>query len=186
MRINKLARTAHTAKTALAGCLLASSAGGALMSGGMWVTGGALAPLVALRAQEVSPEPLSAFPQSLLAIRTAAGKVINFKIWTADTPRREQQGLMFIRELDPHAGMLFVFPENRRVSMWMKNTYIPLDLLFMNAHGRIEYIAANATPLSLNIIGPPGPEFAVLELNGGAAQRFGIAVGDLVLHSSFH
>lgn len=186
MRINKLARTARTVKTALAGWLLATSAGGALMSGAIWVTGGALAPVVALRAQEVAPEPLSAFPQSLLAIRTAAGKVINFKIWTADTPRREQQGLMFIRELDPHAGMLFVFPQNRRVSMWMKNTYIPLDLLFMNAHGRIDYIAANATPLSLNIIGPPGPEFSVLELNGGAAQRFGIAVGDLVLHSSFH
>jgi len=131
-------------------------------------------------------EPLSAFPQSLLTIRTAAGKAINFKIWTADTPRREEQGLMFVHSLDDHAGMLFVFPENKRVMMWMKNTYISLDLLFMNAQGKIDYIAAKATPLSLDIIGPPGPEFAVLELNGGATERFGIKIGDLVKHSSLN
>jgi uncharacterized protein len=136
------------------------------------------------RAQE-SAEPLSAFPQSLLAIRTSSGGIINFKIWTADTPKREQQGLMFIREMDPHAGMLFLFPENRTVTMWMKNTYISLDMLFMNAQGRIDYIAARASPLSLDIIGPPTAEFAVLELNAGSAERFGIKVGDMVLHSAF-
>ena len=81
-------------------------------------------------AQSPAPEPLSAFPQSLLAIRTASGKVVDFKIWEADTPKREEQGLMFIREMDEHTGMLFMFPENHRVSMWMKNTYISLDLLF--------------------------------------------------------
>jgi uncharacterized protein len=136
-------------------------------------------------AQESAPEPLSAFPRSLLAIRTAAGQVINFKIWRADTPARDQQGLMFVHEMDQHAGMLFVFPEYRRVTMWMRNTYIPLDLLFMNRQGKIEYIADNATPLSDKIIGPPGPEYAVLELNGGASARFGIQVGDLVLHPAF-
>lgn len=130
-------------------------------------------------------EPLSAFPQSLLSIRTGSGKVINFQVWTADTPRREEQGLMFVREMDEHAGMLFLFPENRRVTMWMKNTYISLDLLFMNRMGKIDYIAAGATPLSESIIGPADPEFAVLELNGGAAMRLGIKVGDLVLHPSF-
>jgi len=130
-------------------------------------------------------EPLSAFPQSMLSIRTADGKVINFQVWTADTPRREEQGLMFVREMDEHAGMLFLFPENKRVTMWMKNTYLSLDLLFMNRLGKIEYIAARATPLSEAIIGPPDPEFAVLELNGGAAMRFGIKVGDFVLHPGF-
>ena len=55
---------------------------------------------------------------------------------------------MFIRDMDEHAGMLFMFPQNQRVSMWMKNTYISLDLLFLNAHGKIDYIAAGATPLS--------------------------------------
>jgi uncharacterized protein len=136
-------------------------------------------------AQGATPEPLSAFPQSLLAIRTRAGKVINFKIWSADTPDRDRQGLMFVHEMDEHAGMLFVFPEYRPITMWMRNTYIPLDMLFMDAKGKIDYIAANTKPLSTDIIGPPGAEFAVLELNGGACERLGIAVGDLVLHSSF-
>jgi uncharacterized protein len=130
-------------------------------------------------------EPLSAFPQSLLAVRTTGGNIINFKIWTADTPARDQQGLMFQRSMDLHAGMLFVFPKNERVSMWMKNTYIPLDLLFMNKYGVIEYIAVNATPFSEAIIGPSQPEYAVLELNGGACEKLGIKIGDSVIHPSF-
>ena len=92
---------------------------------------------------------------------------------------------MFIHELDVHSGMLFMFPENSRVSMWMKNTFIPLDLLFLNARGQIDYIAANATPQSETIIGPPTPEFAVLELKGGACDQFGIKVGDRVMHKNF-
>jgi len=135
--------------------------------------------------EAAAPEPLTAFPQSLLAIKSATGKVVNFKIWTADTEQREQQGLMFIRDMDEHAGMLFMFPQNQRVSMWMKNTYISLDLLFLNARGKIDYIAAGATPLSEAIIGPPTPEYAVLELKGGACERLGIKVGDVVLHKNF-
>jgi uncharacterized membrane protein (UPF0127 family) len=134
---------------------------------------------------EAAPEPLTAFPQSLLAIKSATGKVVNFKIWTADTEQREQQGLMFIRDMDEHAGMLFMFPQNQPVTMWMKNTYISLDLLFLNARGKIDYIAAGATPLSETIIGPPTPEYAVLELKGGACERLGIKVGDIVLHKNF-
>jgi uncharacterized protein len=135
--------------------------------------------------QGAAPEPLSAFPQSLLAIRTASGNVVNFKIWEADTPKREEQGMMFIREMDEHTGMLFMFPENRPVTMWMKNTYVSLDLLFLNAQGKIDYIAQRATPRSETIIGPPTPEFAVLELKGGACEQFGIKVGDKVLHKNF-
>jgi uncharacterized membrane protein (UPF0127 family) len=135
--------------------------------------------------EAAAPEPLTAFPQSLLAIKSVTGKVVNFKIWTADTERREQQGLMFIRDLDEHAGMLFMFPQNQPVTMWMKNTYISLDLLFLNARGKIDYIAAGATPLSEAIIGPPTPEYAVLELKGGACERLGIKVGDVVLHKNF-
>jgi uncharacterized membrane protein (UPF0127 family) len=135
-------------------------------------------------AQNAAPEPLSAFPQSLLSIRTTAGKVVNFKIWQADNPRREEQGLMFVRDMDEHAGMLFVFPGNRQPTMWMKNTYIPLDLLFISDHGRIEYIAAAAKPLSLEVIRSPKPSLAVLELKGGACERLGIKIGDSVAHSS--
>ncbi len=135
--------------------------------------------------QSPAPEPLSAFPQSLLAIRTGSGKVINFKIWEADNPRREEQGMMFIRSMDEHTGMLFMFPENQPVRMWMKNTFVSLDLLFLNARGKIDYIAADATPESEAIIGPETPEFAVLELKGGACEHFGIKVGDVVLHKNF-
>jgi uncharacterized protein len=135
--------------------------------------------------QGAAPEPLSAFPQSLLAIRTSSGNVVNFKIWEADTQKREEQGMMYIREMDEHTGMLFMFPENRPVTMWMKNTYVSLDLLFLNAHGKIDYIAARATPRSEAIIGPPTPEFAVLELKGGACESFGIKIGDTVLHKNF-
>jgi uncharacterized protein len=135
--------------------------------------------------QGAAPEPLSAFPQSLLAIRTSSGQVVNFKIWEADTPKREEQGMMFIREMDEHTGMLFMFPENHRVSMWMKNTYVSLDLLFLNAQGKIDYIAERATPKSETIIGPSTPEFAVLELKGGACESFGIKVGDRILHKNF-
>ncbi len=135
--------------------------------------------------QSPAPEPLSAFPQSMLAIRTSSGKVVNFKIWEANTPKREEQGMMFIREMDEHTGMLFLFPENKPVTMWMKNTYVSLDLLFLDAHGKIDYIAARATPRSEAIIGPPTPEFAVLELQGGACEQFGVKLGDKVLHKNF-
>jgi uncharacterized membrane protein (UPF0127 family) len=138
------------------------------------------------RAQDAAPEPLSAFPQSLLAIRTTAGKVVNFKIWTADSRRREEQGLMFVHDMDEHAGMLFLFPGNPQPTMWMKNTYLSLDLLFINEHGRIEYIAARAAPLSLDVIQSPKPSLAVLELKGGASELLGIKIGDSVVHSSFH
>jgi uncharacterized protein len=151
----------------------------ALLAAGLLIAAGAALP------QGAAPEPLSAFPQSLLAIRTASGKVVDFKIWEADTPRREEQGMMFIREMDEHTGMLFMFRENKQVIMWMKNTYISLDLVFLNAQGKIDYIAASATPQSEARIGPPTPEFAVLELKGGACERFGIKVGDKVLHKNF-
>lgn len=136
-------------------------------------------------AQSAPPEPLSAFPQSLLAIKTANGKVVNFRIWLADTKQREEQGMMFVRDMDVHTGMLFMFPENQPVSMWMHNTYVSLDLLFLDAHGKIDYIAASATPRSDAIIGPKRPEYAVLELKGGACEQFGIKLGDTVIHSRF-
>ena len=150
----------------------------------LWAAGLLIVASAAL-AQSAPPEPLSAFPQSLLAIRTGSGKVVNFKIWEADTPKREEQGMMFIREMDEHTGMLFMFPENKQVIMWMKNTYVSLDLLFLNAQGKIDYIAEKATPQSEARIGPRTPEFAVLELKGGACERFGIKVGDQVLHKNF-
>jgi uncharacterized protein len=128
-----------------------------------------------------APEPLSAFPKSQLAIRTSTGHVLNFLVWIADNPSRSEQGLMFVRDMDDHAGMLFEFPGGDRPSMWMKNTYLSLDMLFIGADGRIDYIAPRLTPLSLDIISPPMPAHAVLELKGGVSEQLGIRVGDIVV-----
>jgi uncharacterized membrane protein (UPF0127 family) len=131
-----------------------------------------------------APEPLSAFPKTQLAIRTASGPVVNFLVWIADNPSRSEQGLMFVRDLDPHAGMLFEFSGRERVTMWMKNTYVSLDMLFIGAHGRIDYIAPRTTPQSLDMISAPGPVSEVLELKGGIAEQLGIHIGDVVVHGN--
>lgn len=170
------------------GSTVSSSLQGAASARGGWLLVFALLafiPAPRAAADVENPEPLSAFPQSLLAIRTTAGSVINFKIWTADRPSRQEQGLMYIRDMDEHAGMLFVFPADERVSMWMKNTYVSLDMVFIDSAGRIVYIAPKTTPLSLDIISARQPTRAVLELKGGACAAFGIAAGDRVIHSSF-
>ena len=139
-----------------------------------------LAALVALPgASYAMGEPLFQFPQRVLKIRNPAGHETRFDIWVADTPSRQEQGLMFVRELDEHSGMLFAFPSVQRTAMWMKNTYIPLDMLFLDGQGRIDYIIANTTPLSLDLIQPPRPFQSVVELKGGAAGRLGIHVGDV-------
>jgi hypothetical protein len=156
-----------------------------LFSARAFLAAGLLVVSAAALPQSAAPEPLSAFPQSMLAVKTSAGKVVNFKIWLADNQRREEQGMMFVRDMDIHTGMLFMFPENKRVSMWMKNTFVSLDLLFLDSHGKIDYIAASATPESTAIIGPSTPEYAVLELKGGACEQFGIKPGDRVIHSNF-
>jgi len=96
---------------------------------------------------QVGPiEDLSAFPSAKLEI--AAGKKAKhvFEVWLADTPARQAQGLMFVRSLPPARGMLFVHPAPRPISMWMKNTYIPLDMVFIDGRGRIQQIIPNAKP----------------------------------------
>ena len=117
----------------------------------------------------------------MLSIRTADGRVLKFRIWTADRPNRQEQGLMFVRDMDEHAGMLFVFPSSQRITMWMKNTYLSLDMLFLDPQGRVDYIAPRTTPLTLDLIQAPRPVTAVLELKGGITERLKIHAGDQVL-----
>ncbi len=129
-------------------------------------------------------EALESFPHSTIEIRTHATAEW-FSIWVADTPAREEQGLMFLHWMSPDQGMLFPQAEARVMTMWMKNTLIPLDMLFIDGHGKILYIKANATPQSEAIITTPEPVKAVLELAGGEAARRGIRVGDQVRHAFF-
>ena len=89
---------------------------------------------------------------------------------------------MYRRDLAGDAGMLFIYERDKPISMWMKNTLIPLDMLFLARDGRIVRIAARAVPMSLQTISSGEEVAAVLELNGGTADRLGIAAGDRVIH----
>ena len=121
-----------------------------------------------------------------LTIVTRAGVRHPFQLEIANTPETRSRGLMFRRELAPDRGMLFEFGQRETdVSMWMKNTYIPLDMLFIRANGLIHHIAENTTPLSEATISSNGPVKGVLEVIGGTARRLGIAAGDRVEHPFF-
>lgn len=121
-----------------------------------------------------------AFTSEPLAIETAEGKTYDFTAELALNDAQREQGLMFRKSMPPDRGMLFDFDEPRAVAMWMRNTLIPLDMLFIGSDGRITHIHENAVPHSEAIISSRGPVKFVLELNGGAAQRYGIKPGDMV------
>lgn len=132
-----------------------------------------------------TPEPLSNFPTTELAITTPDARLHRFEVWVAERPARHAQGLMWVRELPEYAGMLFVYSRPQRISMWMKNTYLPLDMLFIAADGRVESIASRTTPLSRETISSAGEVLGVLELAGGTAERLGIRPGAVVIHPVF-
>lgn len=127
-------------------------------------------------------EDLAKFPSGKLEIRD--GKTVRhvFQVWLADSPQRQAQGLMYVRSLPALRGMLFVHEEPRAISMWMKNTYIPLDMVFIGPRGRIQQIVERTTPHSLDIIRSKEPAVAVLEIAGGEAQRLGLHAGQIVSH----
>lgn len=134
-----------------------------------------LAP-VSGRAQSMPIENLSQFPRATLII-AAGGQSHRFDAWIADTTARQAQGLMFVRDLPADQAMIFPMVPPRVAQFWMKNTYIPLDMLFVAPDGRIEKIAANTKPFSLAVIGSGEPVRAVIEIRGGEAHSLGIAVG---------
>lgn len=127
-----------------------------------------------LRAAEMQP----------LEIVTANGKH-NFSVELARTREEQDKGLMFRRELPDGQGMLFDFTTEQTVAFWMENTYISLDIIFINGDGRIRRIAENAEPLSKTTIPSDGPVRAVLEVIGGTARKLGIKEGDRVVHPIF-
>lgn len=132
-----------------------------------------------------SLEPLSNFPQSMLTIVTPDARQHRLQVWLADTDRHREQGLMFVKELPQDVGMLFIFDRPQRIQMWMKNTLIPLDMLFIDANGRVDSIISNATPQSLKILSSASAVLGVLELAGGSAAQLGIHAGAIVQHPLF-
>jgi uncharacterized membrane protein (UPF0127 family) len=130
----------------------------------------------------VGPARPAGLPTLEIASKTG---VHVFAVEIADTEAQRAKGLMFRKELPDGQGMLFDFQREQEVSFWMKNTYIPLDMIFIRRDGRILRIAENTEPLSTRIIPSGGPVRAVLEVIGGTARKFGIAPGDQVAYPIF-
>jgi hypothetical protein len=125
------------------------------------------------------------FRRSTLQIATPDARLHKFDVWVADDDQRRMRGLMFVTKMDDNKGMLFIYPQTQSISMWMKNTHIPLDMLFVRADGRVERVVENTQPMSTTTIESGGPALAVLELNGGTARRMNIRAGAQVIHPAF-
>jgi uncharacterized protein len=146
----------------------------------LWISVAAVLVLCALSgsgAQAASVQPLE--------IVTKSGVHV-FSVEMATTEEEKATGLMYRKELPDGKGMLFDFSPEQQVSMWMKNTFISLDMIFIRADGRILRIAENTEPQSTKIIPSGGLAKGVLEVIAGTAQKYGIAPGDRVAHPLFN
>jgi uncharacterized membrane protein (UPF0127 family) len=135
-------------------------------------------------AAYVVPVPEKEINPAKLVIETRTGKH-TFDIEIADTPEKLERGLMFRESLPPDGGMLFEMGQEGIVSFWMKDTPMPLDMVFIGADGTIRNIHENAVPKSLESISSDVPVKAVLEINGGRTRALGIAAGNKVFHPYF-
>lgn len=121
-----------------------------------------------------------------LVINQSGGREVSYHVEVADTDADRHRGLMFREHLPEDQGMLLDFLRNERAGIWMKNTYVPLDLIFIDGMGKIVYIYEGATPLSTRVISTDQNVRAVLEINAGQVKGHDIRVGDLVDFPSFH
>ena len=128
--------------------------------------------------------PVEALRRETLTLQTAAGShVIDIEV--AESKEDKAQGLMHRSSLPDNGGMLFVNAAPREIIMWMKNTLIPLDMVFIRADGVVHRIEAGTEPYSETIIRSNGDVLGVLELNAGTAQRLGLKPGDHAVHAAF-
>lgn len=125
------------------------------------------------------------FATDRLTIETDDGRVLEFSVELALTPEQRARGLMFREQLASDAGMLFLFDREAPRAFWMKNTYLPLDIVFIDHAGRIVSIARDTTPLSETPIPSEAPAKGVLELNAGTAAALDIGPGDRVVYRAF-
>lgn len=116
-----------------------------------------------------------------LVLHTSSGDH-PFNIEVVDTPESRAKGLMFVQDLADDAGMLFDFKEERPVSFWMQNTYIPLDMVFVGSDGVVKTVHANARPMDTTSIPSEAPVRFVLEIPGGVAAKIGLEPGDTMIH----
>lgn len=144
-----------------------------------------IALVLALHTMTLASGVSGELPVSRVEIVTATGDRHAFSARIAATPETRQRGLMYVTRLEPDEGMLFDFESPRPVSMWMKNTPLSLDMLFIKADGQIARIVARTRPFSTELVSSGVEVRAVLEINGGRAAELGIAAGDRVLHPIF-
>jgi uncharacterized membrane protein (UPF0127 family) len=130
---------------------------------------------------EANAAPLSSFPKEPIAIETRSAHRHTFQAWRAETPAQREQGLMFVKSMRADEAMIFVYDPAEYVAMWMKNTYIPLDMLFVDGHGCVITVKERAKPLTLDAIQPSGRVALVVELNAGIVADRGIRSGDRVV-----
>jgi len=139
-----------------------------------WLSAFLLLTHAALAQEADLPSLDEFFDSGTLIIETGDLGCFKFDIHIATTYEQQRRGLMFVREMDDFAGMLFIYTRSDVHSMWMKNTYIPLDILFVKADGQVSSIAANTEPLSLTSVSSRERVRYVLELNAGMSARLGI------------
>ena len=142
-----------------------------------------LALILLLAAGPAGAEPVT-FDTSDLSVVTERGRFV-FTVEMAVNDAQRVQGLQNRMDMAPSAGMLFDFGRVQTISMWMKNTYLPLDMIFIGAGGTVVNVAADTQPQSRAIIRSARPVLAVLEVNAGTAARLGIVPGSRVFHSLF-
>lgn len=141
----------------------------------------ALAGLLLLAWQSVGGQSLDHLARAKGVLATSAGQCVFLELWLAETPAQQRRGLMHVRELPDGRGMLFVYGREQETSMWMKNTHVSLDMLFIRADGSIASIATDTEPLSLKTIPSGEPVSRVLELKAGSVKRWGLEPGDRLL-----
>lgn len=142
------------------------------------------APVALMTGSALAQSSEITFQKSSLVVVTAS-REIKFDVELALNDAERARGLMYREKLGPYDGMLFDFHQDAPVSFWMKNTLIPLDMVFIAGDGTIKHVHANAVPLSTDAIPSQFPVRAVLEINGGSARLLGIKPGDKVKHAIF-
>ena len=139
-----------------------------------------MAAVLLMAATLLLPVGAHAAGTDTLVLKTKSGEH-RYTVEVAETNQERARGLMFRRSLPEEQGMIFLYDPPQHVGMWMRNTYIPLDMVFIAADGTVRHIASNAEPFSTEIIESGGPVAAVLELNAGQAAKIGVKPGDRVV-----
>ncbi len=138
-----------------------------------------------LLACPAGADGIKGFKKTTILIETRTGRSLEFEAFLALSGKQQARGLMFVDELGKRQGMLFVYQQSRNLSMWMKNTVLSLDMLFIRRDGTIARIEKATRPYALDSIVSGEPVLAVLELNAGVADKYGIRPGDRVISRYF-